>query len=321
MRIQISHAGLADDVVQRLHAAARTLAVHDIQANVEAWNGTRCDVVVLDPSDAYALYVLDIARKRDMTVIAFGDVAPAFPRLRVVAPRVEVIAHALADSFAASGALPVSSRPQPRAILPTASDTEEGAQLALVRLATEPRLRHVDVEATRSTHRILLLRSRGRVLARHDGMLSDARTTFSESGWNLVPLDADAKRHIEDAHSVSLDSFLLRNAWSVRRALPPFPADARVRLTAWPDLGTATTIVEALQIVDSALSTRSTAAEISARSGASARDTSACLWAFQAAGLIEHDGTAPALIDKHADRQPRSGLFARIASHFGLSRP
>lgn len=320
MRIQLRHAGLTDELTQRLHAAMRILADRGIRASIEPWDGTQCDAVVLDTADAYGMHVLDIASARRIAVIAFGDAAPALPRVQVVAPREEAIARALGELFPAPAA-PPARKPAPPATTPAfAPETGGDSASALVRLAVEPSLRHVDVEATLAATRVWLLRSRGRVLARHASVLSSARLAFGESGWNLVALDADALRHIEGAHSVSLDAFLLRSAWSVRRALPPFP-DVRLRLAAWPDIGSAPAIVEALQIANSALVARSTPAEIATRSGTSMQDTSACLWAFQAAGLIEREGAAPVLAGEHAERRPRSGLLARLASHFGLSRP
>jgi hypothetical protein len=53
MRIDLTYAGLTEQMLQRLRLAAQLLASRQIQAFVRAWDGTRCHVLVALTQDGY----------------------------------------------------------------------------------------------------------------------------------------------------------------------------------------------------------------------------------------------------------------------------
>ena len=53
MRVDLRFAGLSEQAELRLRLAETLLAALQFQAAVAAWDGTRCDVLVVQPDDAY----------------------------------------------------------------------------------------------------------------------------------------------------------------------------------------------------------------------------------------------------------------------------
>ncbi len=88
----------------------------------------------------------------------------------------------------------------------------------------------------------------------------------------------------------------------------------------WPDLGAASALLEPLSVVQVLQRGSATPATIAQRCGVSAVDVSACLWAFQSAGLL----LSPQMPSTRLAQVPASpkvgGLLSRLAAHFGLIR-
>src|SRR5690606_15926570 len=100
-----------------------------------------------------------------------------------------------------------------------------------------------------------------------------------------------------------------------------FP-DAVVSLEAWPYLGSMPDLLNVLSLVQMLMTTPMDTVVLAKTCKFSTSEVSACLWAFQAAGLLlVHRGKAPVEPHRsmHANRQ-FSGVLGRIASRFGLSR-
>lgn len=337
MQIELRHAALEESVAQRLRIAANALAAHRIQARAEPWDGTHCDVVVINADDAYGLRVLEIARRRGVPVLVLGttDSVEADARISPASATVAAITRVLHELLvarkaesAAKSAAPVanaastsvsSSPPAPR---PTSSKTATppAPTSALTKLVLESKLAQVDLKATISGMTILLMPSIGRVLGASAGELLHARAMLGEDGWSFRPLQqGDRLEHQPGTLSQSLDSFLLQGAWGIRHKLPSFP-EVTTHLREWPDLGSAAEIIEALKVVSILRQGSASPSEIVAESGIAAADVSACLWAFSASSILDRREVMQPRAASVAQTQSKPGLFARLAAHFGLTR-
>lgn len=301
MRALIRHAGLRPEQEQRLRLAAGALAAHGINASVEAWDGTRCDLAVIAGDDGYGRRVQDIAARRGLGVLILGNHAEG-----TVAAREDASAIALSRRLLSSlQAAEAGAAPAP------------AAQGGIVSLALDPRLVDKDLEAQVGGRSIQLLRSRGRVLST---TLSDqvaARDRLCESGWSFRALTAASAGERPREFSGSLDAFLLQGALRQASLLPPFPAPA-CSLQDWPDLGASPDAIAALRLAQTLNAGPASPADLASAHGLEASYVGACLWAFAASGLLRRHGEpspAPTPAPKAA-----TGILARLAAHFGLTR-
>lgn len=318
MRALIRHAGLRPDQEQRLRLAATALAAHGIQASVASWDGTRCQVAVVNADDAYGRKVLDVALRRGALALALSQSA------------VQAGAHAAArdDSSAASlarllqGILQADGTAGPAdppaiAARRLAANQAIASDGGLVHLAREDRLAGLDLEAHLGGRVVHLARSSGRVLSPTLSDLMAARDRLWEPGWTFVPLAQASTAQARFEMSTGLDAFLLQGALKRAAQLPAFP-DAPCRLDDWPDLGASPDAVDALRVVRAIFGKPATPSGIARALGLEADYVSACLWAFAAAGLLRnHEGPAAAV----KPDAPVRGMWARLATHFGLRRP
>lgn len=315
MQIDLRYAALDETVEQRVRLAAETLAAYRIEARASDWDGTQCGVLVAGSDDAYGRRVIDIARRRGISVLAIGAaVDDADKTLAVSEATIVAIARGLRALLEAR-----SSSDAPRrgdAVAPPRKDAEPAA-CALTRLAIYPTLAGVDLEASIHGTTVWLLPSAGRVLSATVADQLRARDRLGSDDWNFTPLRERTRLIGEISHS--LDSFYLQGAWAARARLPAFTATG-VRLRDWPDLGGASDIVDALRVVKALQRGNGNLGRIVAATDVAEADVSACLWAFRASGILQFDHglQAPATRDARPRAQP--GLLARLAAHFGLSR-
>jgi hypothetical protein len=319
MQFDLRYAGLNPAMEQRLRLATTALAAHRMQARASEWDGTRCDMVAADPSDAYGRRVLEIARRRGTPALEIGPTTALYEPGANVARLTRALHELL---LRASG-----SARAPSVHAPTAVPHVQHADMpALVRLALDPGLAGIDVEARSQEVRsqnvvVWLLPSTGRVLSATVSDQLRARERLAAKAWSFTPITERQRAAPLGEVNASLDAFLLQGAWHARAELPAFPAD-EVGLRDWPDLGGAASLVEALKVVQVLQRSRSTAAGIARRSGLAQREVDACLWAFNAAGLLESNVPAPAAVPAAVvAASNRGGLLSRLAAHFGLSRP
>jgi hypothetical protein len=319
MQFDLRYAGLNPAMEQRLRLATTALAAHRMQARASEWDGTRCDIVAADPTDAYGRRVLDIARRRGTPALEIGPTTALYEPGANVARLtralhellLRVSGNARAPSVHASTTVPLAQH----ANMP-----------ALVRLALDPALAGIDVEARSQEVRsqnvvVWLLPSTGRVLSATVSDQLRARERLAVKEWSFTPITERQRAAPLGEVNASLDAFLLQGAWQARAELPPFPGN-EVGLSDWHDLGSDAALVEALKVVQVLQRSRSSAAVIARRCGLAQRDVDACLWAFKAAGLLEN--TAPATVTVPAAvmvAANRGGMLSRLAAHFGLSRP
>lgn len=320
MEIELRYAALDDAVEQRVRFAAQALAAHRIRAQASSWDGTQADVVVVNADDGYGRHVMEIARRRGTPVLALGGDPGLEPQavLRPETATVSAIAKSLRELL--------SRRNGPASALPPPATTEESLghspvekACALTRLATDPQWANVDLEATFQGTTVWLLPRSGRVLSANVGAQLHARAMLGQDGWSFAPLGEHRRANPIGPAAASLDAFYMQGAWTVRSSLPSFPA-ASASLREWPDLGGAAEIVDALKVVKVLQRGGASPARIRDESGVGEAEVSACLWAFSASGILERRVTAPSKAEPPQGRSARSGLFARLAVHFGLLR-
>lgn len=307
LRADITFSALGEQAEQRVRLAVQLLAAYRIRAKVRPWDGTRCDLLVTDLSDAYGRRTHDLARARGTPVLAFGVDGDAASNGIGIAPD-----NSLAPTLAQS---------MRELLAPDARDDEPDAQAdampALCRLAAAD-FRGLGVDAT-SNGRIVRIRpEEGRVYAPTLSDLLSAVDTFCSADWSLARNDADGRPR-EDGASRSLEAFLLQAAFAARDALPRFP-EGRYRLSDWPDVGSAPERVDSLKIARQLLDGSASAGELVAACRVEAADVNATLWAYAAANLLDMPDAVPREEPPPQTARPFSGIMARIAQRFGLGR-
>ncbi|WP_395679198.1 hypothetical protein [Dokdonella sp.] len=319
MQFDLRYAGLNPAMEQRLRLATTALAAHRMQARASEWDGTRCDMVAADPTDAYGRRVLEIARRRGTPALEIGPSTALYEPGATVA-RLTRALHELLLRASGNARAPLLQAP-------AAPHMQLASMPALVRLALDPALAGIDVEARSQEARsqnvvVWLLPSTGRVLSATVSDQLRARERLAVKEWSFTPITERQRAAPLGEVSASLDAFLLQGAWHARSELPPF-SGGEVGLSDWPDLGSAASLVEALKVVQALQRSRGNAAGIARRCGLAQRDVDACLWAFKAAALLDDaNESAPAAVPAAVlVAANRGGLLSRLAAHFGLSRP
>jgi hypothetical protein len=309
-RVDIATAALGEQAEQRIRLAATLLAAWRIPARVRAWDGTRCTLLVADLGDAYGRQAFARARARQTPVLAFradaADLGPGVADASEGSPA-PALAQTLRDLLAVEATAGIEPGETPVAT----------AQPALCRLA-DPEFGGRAVDASYNGRRIRIRPDTGRVHAATLSDLLSARDSFASADWTLAASD-----EAPDGDGVhrSLEAFLLQAAFQGRAQLPDFPA-GRYRLKDWPDVGSAPELVGALKIAKALMRAPAGVDDLPRLCGVDARDVHATLWAYRAANLLERPDAASAAIAP-APVQPIgafSGMLARIASRFGLSR-
>ncbi|MBN8741710.1 MAG: hypothetical protein BGP24_16565 [Lysobacterales bacterium 69-70] len=312
MRLDLRTAALTEQEEQRVRIAAQLLAAHGGQARVGAWDGTRCDLVVLNADDGYGRHVLDIARRRGVPAVALGPLRPdTEPAGGIVAA--EGSAASLAAALwrlVGTAAGEAATRPAP-GVRNTAAD-----QAGLLRLAATP-LRGADVRATIAGRSIILRPSIGRTRGRTLSDLLAARDHLGEGGWQFEALAPGVDDAMPTDSAMSLDAFLLTGALRARAALPPFP-DGEWALRDWPDLGAAADVVAGLRLAQRLRRAAATPQGLADGTGIARDVADACLWAFRAANLLT-EIAAPVPRAPAAPPVVRQ-LLNRLAARFGLAR-
>ena len=308
MRLDVRTAALSEQEEQRVRIAAQLLAAHGGQARVGAWDGTRCDLVVLNADDGYGRHVLDVARRRRVPAVALG------PLRADAAADGLVVAEGSAASLAATLWRLVGV-----AVADTAAKTPRStrADLAgLLRLAETP-LRGADVRATVAGRSIVLRPSVGRTRGRTLSDLLAARDHLGDGGWQFEALAPGVDDAMPSDSAMSLDAFLLTGALRTRVALPPFP-DGEWALRDWPDLGAAADLVAGLRLAQRLRRAAATPRALAEGAGVARELADACLWAFRAADLLTE--TAAPVPRTTAPPPVVRQLLNRLAARFGLAR-
>lgn len=331
MRIDLRIAGLDETTAQRVRLACGLIAAHDYEVNPSTWDGTRCDVVVVDDGDAEGRRVAEIAARRGTPALYIGSGAPGEPaecmnRTGCTAAAIAARLHAIVVGLERlrTGArqrpttLTASEKPS-RAELSSPLNSLKNAHLgaALVQLASAPHLQGVDVDARVRGRTIRLRPSVGRV---HSHTLSDllaARNLLAEDGWQLDPISISRSCIDCGEVSASLDAFYVSGALHSMLILPPFPAGS-YSLRDWPDLGSAPEAITALRVAQLLRKASAPSQALASISGLPAVEVNAYFWAFGASNLLLTNDSE-SLPPPPAPARKLTPLLARLAGKFGLS--
>ncbi|WP_133818542.1 hypothetical protein [Tahibacter aquaticus] len=319
MRIDLRTAALTDSEDQRVRIAANLLGAVRIEAKLSPWDGTRCDVVIVNADDAYGRRVMELAQKRGIGLLAYASQAIHFDKASqchvaegtavflVSALRCVIDAARKHDSAASPGTAAASPAP-----------ARHGNFSALMEL-THDAWRGRDIDADIAGRRISIRASRGRVMA---GTLSDmlaARDALGKCaephGFTAVPERRPGIGEI----SWSLDAFLVDGALRCRQSLPTFAGSA-YSLRDWPDLGSAGETLTPLRIASWLQQRSGSVQERAKKAGIGADEVNACLWAFHASNLLVI-GEPPAAPAPPAALPARvaTPLLSKLAARFGLA--
>lgn len=307
LRADITFSALCEHAEQRVRLAVQLLAAYRIQARLRPWDGTRCDLLVTDLSDAYGQRTHELARSRGTPVLAFGaTIDAANGSLRIATEN--NLAPALAQSM--------------RELLAPEMRADEEvmrteAMPPLCRLAGNE-LKGQPVDAWCNGRIVRIRPAEGRVYAPTLSDLLCGIDTFCSAEWTLALSDEGAAP-AEDGASRSLEAFLLQAAFASPAALPRFP-EGRYRLSDWPDVGTAPELVGSLRIAKRLLDGSASASELAAACRIDAAEVNATLWAYAAANLLDMPAMQPREEPAPPATRPLAGIVARLAVRFGLSR-
>ena len=321
MPVDIRYAGFDQDTERRIRFAANALATTKQRILVSDWDGTRCDLLVINGNDHYALSVAAIARRRDMPIVALSRQREDLEAWATWLPPDASVA-VLARTFAEALEQQARGRTEAATAATQAAPAMTASTSGLVRLASDPTLAGHDVEAVSRGRVLRLLPGAGRVLASSFSDMLAGHDFLADRGWEFRRFESSRAGSNRFEFAGSLDSFLLNAALKGSAQLPVFPA-GRYWLCDWPDVGQAPDFVPALRIIRQLLCAKLEPAELMARSGATRDQVTACLWAFRASGLLYPlaNGSARTEEPLGTTRQPSSrfsGLLSRLASHFGL---
>lgn len=319
MRIDLRTAALTDSEDQRVRIAANLLGAVRIEAKLSPWDGTRCDVVIVNADDAYGRRVMELAQKRGISLLAYASQAIHFEeasQCHVAEGTAASLVSALRHVIDAARKHDCAANP-----ISTAASSDPGRRSTVSALMelTHDAWRGRDIDADIAGRRISIRASCGRVMA---GTLSDmlaARDALGKHaeayGFTVVP-----ERHPSIGEiSWSLDAFLVDGALRCRQSLPTFAGSAYA-LRDWPDLGSACETQAPLRIASWLQQRSGSVLERAKKAGIGADEVNACLWAFHASNLLVI-GEPRATPTSPAAQTVRvaTPLLSKLAARFGLS--
>ncbi len=325
IRADIAIAALNEQVEQRIRIAASLLPAYRIGAKVRPWDGTRCGLLITDPSDEYGRQAFELARKRGTPILVISD--------RVISDR--VISDRISDNpndietecvtVSESSPAPVLAQhlrellTRDQLVDSVVPVVANGIVPALCKLAAAE-YRGQAVDAICNGRTIHIRPVEGRIYANTLSDLLSACDTFSSSAWELQISAASDRAPSTDGASRSLEAFLLQSAFQGRDRLPSFPT-GRYELKDWPDVGTAPEFIGALKVARSLLRAPASERELQLACDVSEEEVKASLWAYQASNLLSSsDNSIDAIRLPPPPTARFSGMLARIASRFGLGR-
>ncbi|HVH34917.1 MAG TPA: hypothetical protein VM847_12500 [Tahibacter sp.] len=310
---------------QRTNLAAGLLAAHGYRVDVAVWDGADCALLLIALDGEQARRSAALARVRGIPVLALSPDGESGTSDGLVVIEAEGTAAALAAAL--HGLLAqrkVSGSASPAVHSHSAGERRAkprgGADMALVRLALDSRLRRGDVEATIRGRVIRMHAGSGRVTAQSLSDLLSARDLLGSTGWELTAQAAGRNLPPAGDVSASLDAFYVVGALRAQAVLPAFP-DQAMELRDWPDLGTAPEAVVALQVAR-LLSRRGAGWRAAAQAaGLRAGEVNACLWAFAAAHLLAmpQAGAAAPVPPPVPPRRFGERVMRGLARRFGLA--
>lgn len=299
--------------------AARLLGAQRIDAKLSPWDGTRCDVVVVNGDDAYGRQVMALAQKRRVGIVAYAAQAIDFDdaaHCRVTEGTAGSLVTALLGVIGAMRESHAPASSPAKAGHAATPHTEDS--LPLTTLAQDA-WRGRDVDAVVAGRRISIRASLGRVLT---GSLSDmlaVRDALSHHGETAEFVRVPERHPGVGEVAWSLDAFLIDGALRGRHALPAFVGTA-YGLRDWPDLGSAQETMTPLRVARWLHQRSGCVLDRAQQAGIAADEVNACLWAFRASNLLvigEPPPAAPVAETKPA--RAATPLLSKLAARFGLA--
>lgn len=323
IRADIATVALSEHIEERIRIAALLLVAHKIRAHVRPWDGTRCDAIVSDLSDAYGRQAFERAKMRATPALLFNAPAQDIGARDASAAEsdpADVLSQHLRALLAPQ--TPAASPPETAAAVVSANSktdlfVDDNPQTALCRLTTSA-YSGLDIDATRDGLVVRIRPQEGRVYAPDFDKLHAACASFASEDWTFAVVAPHDERPLGDA-SRSLEVFLLQSAFQGRERLPRFP-EGRLRMQDWPDVGSAPELVGALKVARALIRNPADANELCASCEMDPLDVNASLWAYRAADLLEASTDAPPPQTQLKTVGQFSGLVARVARRFGLGR-
>ncbi|HET8899359.1 MAG TPA: hypothetical protein VFN09_11370 [Rhodanobacteraceae bacterium] len=304
MRIDLRVAALDEATEQRVRLAATLLGAYRLRVRVDAWDGSRCHLLLACPHDPWGKRATEQAGRRGVPVM---DVCMACAASAGETVPADISAAGLARAIRQKLAV-VLTPPAPEASV----DDLPG----IYRLA-QSGWRGKPAVASGDGRMVLTRPETGRVYAATRSDLLAAGDALVGAKWQIAL--EDPPRDTSELVSGSLEAFLLVAAIKSAARAPAFPA-GRYRLETWPDLGTATTVVAALRVAKLLLGTPQSAVSLAqALPDVDVKQIHACLWAFAAADLLRQDDGIDSPVAASPAR-PRDGVWAGLARRFGLLR-
>lgn len=306
MNADIRTAGIDERFRARLKMATDLLQAYQILAKLSDWDGTRCHCLIAADSDAYGDHASSVAQRQKIPVLRLSANGASFDAstntIGQGAP-LNLFAHTLVS-------LLKNGTEQSEAVV--------AGSPALITLANEAVQYEKDFRAHVDGVEIFVLRSSGQVAAKEKSDVLAARDRLCSAGWRFqeTSVRADHGFYLE-----SLDTFLIRGATQNADALPPFP-DGLYRLKYWPDLGSATDLMDALRVSNLIQAKAMSSSAISQHFGMSAAQVSAILWSFKASSLLvsENPVGGNRVSSRPGRRAPANTLLKKLAARFGLTR-
>lgn len=319
MRIDLRTAALTDSQEQKVSIAARLLGAQRIDAKISHWDGTRCDVVVVNADDSYGQQVAALARKRGTGLVAYSkqafdgeDPTHCHAKDGTAAALSAVLLSVVAAVRSSGESTSPSLAPALRA---PARVNDASALLCLA----DDEWRGRDIETDISGRRISIRASRGRVVAR---TLSDMLAARDALGRAAAPhkfsLAVD-RQHVAGEVAWSLDAFLVSGALRSKESLPVFDGTAYA-IRDWPDLGSVPESATPLRVASWLQQRSGSVRERAQQARLPADEVNACLWAFRASNLLVIGETPPNATQLAArPKYAGTSLLAKLAARFGLT--
>lgn len=315
MKIDLRYAGLNERSERRLRIASKLLETQGIRISVEAWDGTRCDILAANAEDAYGVHALDIASRRSIKTVALTSGGKLISNYTNTLDSTEPVLSWVQMLQVVANLPNVSSS----GIRNRPSFDEVG----ICRLGMDPKLRGLDLQARIGTRAIFISASTGRIVARDAGELLCMRDELANAGWEFESVASSSSAAL--GFSASLDSFYIEGALAAQERLPTFPSGA-LALSDWPDLGAAAAYVNVLKVVKALMQGGTNIHDVVSTTRIEIQEVSACLWAFAASGLLRLHAEEPhgeQALEKSSvptEGESNTSLFSKLARRFGLSQ-
>lgn len=311
----------------RIFAESATLVSCGLEARCLPWDGTRRDLVFIDPSQPIGESAFRISARRGTRIVVVGK---RFPDAALDEhsddTQIGTVLRLALGLDAACGrpdgvvVLPSGPDARSRATAPVETESEGDVRKTLLAQLAAPIRAGTDFWLRSGRESILVRPDAGQLFARHETSLGVLRAQLFRNLWLIEPAEPLAEADWP-AHVASLESFLVDGCLRLQYKLPPVPCGAG-RLTVFPDLGALSAHPDMLRVAREAMRGFASAEALAATTGVAVGRVNALLWAMHVTGLLAPLEESPAPPIRQVAPEPASPtLWQRMARRFGLLRP